>query len=326
MKLFPFKSKKVWITILSAYVLIVLSLIIPIPKYAVDLPGNINPIASEIEIEGFKSNNEFYSIYVISFKRPTAFQMLIGKLSKKIDVYKDTRTTSTREDFKRGAILEELSYQYALINAYTKAHEVDPSITINYSFDSYVITYSRNNKLNIGDRFTHVDGREINDFANNQLSEYFKNNEQVSLTLRKNDEIKDVTITKTDGLFGIIYDKFYDIKDSNPTYKTFYEDDKKVGPSGGLLQTLEIYAILTGKKFNKVISGTGTIDADGKVGPIGGVKQKIFTANKKVDIFFCPEENYDDALEAYKSIRKPTFKLVKVSDFHEAIEELLSEL
>lgn len=323
MKLFPIKSKKLWITLLSVYVLIILTLIVPIPKYALDLPGNISLIASEIEIDGLKSNNEFYSIYVVSFKRPTAFQILIGNLSKKVDVYKDISPTTSKEDFNRGVILEELSYQYALINAYTKAKEVDPSITINYNLNSYVITYSRNDKLEIGDQFSHVDGRSIVDFTNNELSEYFKNNEQVTLRLLKDEQTKEVTITKTDGLFGIIYDKYYEITNSNPTYKTFYEDDNKVGPSGGLLQTLEIYAILTGKKFNKVISGTGTIDANGKVGAIGGVKQKIFTANNKVDIFFCPEENYADALKAYKSIKKPTFKLVKVSDFNEAIEELL---
>lgn len=323
MKLFPIKSKKLWITILSVYVLIILTLIVPIPKYALDLPGNISPIASEIEIAGLESNNEFYSIYVVSFRRPTAFQMLVGNLSKKVDVYKDISVTSSREDFNRGAILEELSYQYALINAYTKAKEIDSSIAINYEFNSYVLTYSQNEKLKIGDKFSHVDGRSIVDFQNDELSVYFKNNEQVTLTLLKGEQTKEVTISKTDGLFGIIYDKYYDINDANPTYQTFYEDDKKVGPSGGLLQTLEIYAILTGKKFNKIISGTGTIDASGKVGPIGGVKQKIFTANKKVDIFFCPEENYADALKAYQSIKKPTFKLVKVSDFNEAIEELL---
>ena len=45
------------------------------------------------------------------------------------------------------------------------------------------------------------------------------------------------------------------------------------------------------------------MEADGSVGRIGGVKQKIFTANKRVDIFFVPEGDYEEALEAYNKIK-----------------------
>lgn len=323
MKLFNFKNKKVFIVILTLYALLVGSLTIPIKSYEMILPGNISPITKEIEIEGLKSNNEFYSIYVFSYNKPTLFQLLVGSLTDKVEVSKNTRQTSSSEDFYRGALLEELSFQYSIINAYLKALETDNTITIDYNLNSYVISYSINDKLKVGDRFTFINGVDVKTLNESELKTYFKDNDELTLTIINDQETKDIIINKKDGLFGIIYDKFYEIKNTTPAYKAFYKEDNKVGPSGGLLQTLEIYSLLTGKKFNKIISGTGTIEFDGSVGAIGSVKQKIYTANNKVDIFFCPEENYEEALKVYKSIKNPTFELVKVGSFDEALEKLL---
>ena len=45
----------------------------------------------------------------------------------------------------------------------------------------------------------------------------------------------------------------------------------------------------------------GTIDEDGNVGAIGGVKYKMLGAQKDgADIFFVPKENYDEAKKVYK--------------------------
>jgi PDZ domain-containing protein len=50
----------------------------------------------------------------------------------------------------------------------------------------------------------------------------------------------------------------------------------------------------------KRIMGTGTIDVDGTVGSIGGIKTKNHHADLyHADYFFVPEENYDEAMEQY---------------------------
>lgn len=325
MKLFKTRSKLKIITIIISYILLIATLLVPVKGYKMDLPGNINLVSKEIEIDDKKSAKEFYSIYILSYNKPTLFQLLVGNLTKSIDVYKDTTIRTSEDSYFRGALLEELSFQYAIINAYLKASEENSNITINYHLESYVITYSINDNIKAGMRFTHLDNIDINDFTDLELTNYFKQNETITLTVldRENDSTKKITINKTEGLFGIVYDKYFVINETNPSYKTFYERDQKVGPSGGLLQTLEIYATLTGKKFNKRISGTGTISPTGEVGEIGGLKQKIFTANKKVDLFFVPESQYEEARKAYEKIKKPTFKLIKVRSFYEALEELL---
>lgn len=326
MKLFKTKSKLKLIIKIISYILLIITLLVPISGYKMDLPGNIHSVSKEIKIDNKKSQEEFYSVYILSYNKPTLFQLLIGNLTNSIDVYKKRVTTTNKQDFFRGTLLEELSFQYSIINAYLKASEEDSNITIDYSLESYVITYSLNEDINVGERFTHLDNIHINDFSELELANYFQENEKITLTvldLEKN-TTKEVNIKKTAGLFGISYDKYFIINDTNPSYKTFYERDQKTGPSGGLLQTLEIYATLTEQKFNKKISGTGTISPTGLVGEIGGLKQKLYAANKKVDLFFVPESQYEEAKTIYDKIKKPTFKLVKVRSFYEALEELLS--
>ncbi|MCI0383966.1 PDZ domain-containing protein [Streptomyces sp. CNQ085] len=97
------------------------------------------------------------------------------------------------------------------------------------------------------------------------------------------------------------------------------------GPSAGLMFALGIMdkltpGDLTGGEF---VAGTGTIDGEGRVGPIGGVEMKTIAARDKgAEYFLTPEDNcataardapesltlvrvgtIDDALEALEAIR-----------------------
>jgi Lon-like protease len=73
------------------------------------------------------------------------------------------------------------------------------------------------------------------------------------------------------------------------------------GPSAGMMFTLEIINQLTPEDIThgQRIAGTGTIRRDGTVGPIGGVKQKVYAAiDAGATVVFIPADNYDDALAA----------------------------
>ena len=66
------------------------------------------------------------------------------------------------------------------------------------------------------------------------------------------------------------------------------------GPSAGLAFTLEVYDALTGHRLAKgrKIAVTGTIDLDGNVGPIGGVRQKVIGAARQgADVVLVPVAN-----------------------------------
>lgn len=72
-----------------------------------------------------------------------------------------------------------------------------------------------------------------------------------------------------------------------------------VGPSGGLMFTLGIIDKATEGSLTggKKIAGTGTISADGTVGPIGGIDYKLISAKRAGDRFFlAPTANCDQVV------------------------------
>ena len=96
------------------------------------------------------------------------------------------------------------------------------------------------------------------------------------------------------------------------------------GPSGGLMMSLALYNSLVSEDITKgrTIIGTGTIDIDGNVGAIGGVRYKLIGAvKKKAEIFLVPEENYEEALEV-KTEKNYDIRLISVKTLQEAIDAL----
>lgn len=73
------------------------------------------------------------------------------------------------------------------------------------------------------------------------------------------------------------------------------------GPSAGLMFTLGIIDRLTPGPLTggRVVAGTGTIDAGGVVGPIGGIQQKLLGARRSgATLFLVPSDNCAEAAKA----------------------------
>lgn len=93
------------------------------------------------------------------------------------------------------------------------------------------------------------------------------------------------------------------------------------GPSAGLMFALGILEKvgprdLTGEKF---IAGTGTIDFDGSVGPIGGIPLKMIGAREKgATVFLVPAGNCADAVHDPPA----GLRLVKVETLRGAVDAL----
>jgi Lon-like protease len=111
--------------------------------------------------------------------------------------------------------------------------------------------------------------------------------------------------------------------DFNPPFKVSVKLGQQIGgPSGGLMFSLAIYdkltpGALTGGRY---IAGTGTIDETGKVGPIGGIQQKIVSAQRDgATIFLVPADN---CAEAVKSPAAGKVTLAKVSTLTAAVDAL----
>jgi PDZ domain-containing protein len=73
-----------------------------------------------------------------------------------------------------------------------------------------------------------------------------------------------------------------------------FDVKKTGGPSGGMIFALGVIELLTEKDFlhGRHIAGTGTISTDGRVGPIGGINEKIHAAYKAgATLFLAPAGN-----------------------------------
>lgn len=73
------------------------------------------------------------------------------------------------------------------------------------------------------------------------------------------------------------------------------------GPSAGMMYALTLIDLLTPEDLVKghVVAGTGTIAFDETVGPIGGVRQKVYGARSVgAEYILVPQDNYDDAITA----------------------------
>jgi PDZ domain-containing protein len=93
------------------------------------------------------------------------------------------------------------------------------------------------------------------------------------------------------------------------------------GPSAGLMFSLGIYDTLTPGSLTdgQVIAGTGTLDGSGKVGPIGGIQQKIVAARDAgAKLFMVPPDNCKDAAGAPHG----DMRLVKATTMHDAVQAL----
>ena len=135
-------------------------------------------------------------------------------------------------------------------------------------------------------------------------------------------EVNDGSPVSFDDVLGVPIINIPNIEVENKI--TYKGEDNENGPSGGLMFTLSIYNAITEYDITNgyKISGTGTINMDGTIGIIGGVKYKLAGAVKKnADIFIAPSENYEEALELQKK-NKYDIKIIKADTFEEALEEL----
>ncbi|MEL4163371.1 PDZ domain-containing protein [Corynebacterium bovis] len=115
------------------------------------------------------------------------------------------------------------------------------------------------------------------------------------------------------------------VNDDSPASGAVKENDIITavdGPSAGLMFSLAVVDKLSPGELSggRFIAGTGTIDADGSVGPIGGITHKIAAAaHAGAEAFLVPEGNCAEATSrGYDG--DPT--LIKVSSLDQAVDEL----
>jgi len=90
------------------------------------------------------------------------------------------------------------------------------------------------------------------------------------------------------------------------------------GPSAGLMMALNVYNNLIPEDITNsmIVAGTGTIEIDGSVGPVGGIKQKIIAAKRAgAELILVPVANLEEA----QPFETDKTAIVAVDSFDEAL-------
>ncbi|MEZ5115071.1 MAG: PDZ domain-containing protein [Candidatus Nanopelagicales bacterium] len=156
-------------------------------------------------------------------------------------------------------------------------------------------------KLEPRDQILQVDGREI--AAPEDVGEAVRARpvgSDIAVTVRRDGEEKEVVVTSAPNpddperpYLGITVAALYQA----PFTLTFSLDDVG-GPSAGLMFSLGIIDKLTPEDLadGRHVAGTGTITPDGKVGPIGGIRQKLAGARGAgAELFLMPVDHCAEA-------------------------------
>lgn len=297
--------------------------------FSIYTPGGAVNLNERVSIEGaYEPKGSFNMAYVSMVKGSIPF-LLVSKIIPDWDIVPKNKITYNDEDMQemmlRERIYLEESINNATILAYKKANkEINIKKVNNYA--GYITSDAKTN-LKVGDNIISIDGREIDSLAT--LREYVNTLDEgvkVSLKIERNEKVRDAyatTFRTEDGLkIGVSIITTYDYEES-PKLE-FKTKASEMGSSGGLMMSLTIYNKLVSDDIarGKKIVGTGTIDIEGNVGEIGGVKYKLIGAVKnKAEIFICPYENYEEAVKVAKE-RKFDIKIIKAKTFDEALEKL----
>ena len=221
--------------------------------------------------------------------------------------------------------LEETSYN-AIIAAYKEAGK---PYTVN-STDlkvTYIIDKDNNN-LEVGDTIKEINGVKIDSYETlKQEKDKYKENDKLNIkVLRNNKEKECYAILKKDKnnnlTIGIYLATLKNVSTLEEVKYVFKNNES--GSSRGLMCALEIYNRITDYDIIKgdIIAGTGSIDENGIVGDIDGVKYKLKGAVKnKAKVFIVPSGNYDEALKL-KEENNYDIELIKADNLHNVIENL----
>jgi len=312
-------------TFLLSLFIIYIVLTFPLPYYIYS-GGGILEISDRIKIDEKNTNQDINLCYVNQLKGNVATFLLSyviphWDLEQIVD-----EDYNYEEELYRNKIMLEESINNATINAYKKANKkydiIGEKVLVTYVFDE------AKTDLEVGDQIIKVNDNiihSIDEFKNiineNELGTKLK----IEVMSKEEKKIRTATVIDIDGEkktgIGIVTNY---VIETNPKVEIMFKGNE-AGPSGGLMLTVAIYDKLTNTNISKdkKICGTGTIDSEGNVGEIGGVKYKLRGAvNNDCDIFVTPTGNYEEVTREMKQ-NKYDIEIYEAKTFDETIDYLI---
>lgn len=297
--------------------------------YVIYAPGGYVTLNDRVNVEDAYDIDGSFSMAYVSMIYGTPATYLLSYIVPNWDIEKIDDITLNGQSLEELEIYQTInmqsSFDLATLNAYSYAgYEIEDfkSILNIVYIDENSIT-----ELHVGDVLLEINGIENPSF--NNLQEYLNES-------KLGDKIY-ITVLR-DGSEVITESTLIEINDKNAigiicidTYEYVLEQDVTIdmkngesGPSGGFMMSLAIYNYLVEEDLTNGLNivGSGTIDKDGNIGQIDGVKYKIL-GSKDADIFLCSSGNYEEAKNVVEEYNLDIV-LYSVNTFEEAVDYLIN--
>lgn len=334
--------RRLWTVNLSALVLVVMTVVaavLPAP-YVVESPGPSLNVLGEYEgkdivsvenRDGAASEGELRMTTVSVQGSPGYDIPLAGVMSAWFDrdrsimpveaIYPDD--TDAEDNSLMNTVEMNGSQQEAIAAALAKQG-------ISYSTTTIVAGVRSDggaaNRLEPGDVVLTVNGQQVTDVASaGEAIGRTPRGQKVNVTVRRKGEEKSFALTpRYEGeraLVGIVLSRGFEFP-----VKVNFALDGIGGPSAGMIFALAIYDEMTPGDLTggKKIAGTGTIDEQGTVGPIGGIRQKMIGARSDgAEYFLAPAANCDE-VTGHIPEGLQVVKIDSLSDAINSVEQIAS--
>jgi PDZ domain-containing protein len=318
----PRRRRRIWPWVVIVVVLITGLVVVAASSITVDYyavaPGPVENVADYVVIDGdsFEADGDLYFLTVV-LEEVTILEYLEASINSETDLrpretirpdgvsqeqLSRANQASMNESIERAiyVALTELGYEASLTGdgalvvgivesspAVGLLHENDIIVAVNgepVSMASEAVTLV--SRTGPGDEITLTVQRDVADGGDPETVPIV-----VALGVHPDDD--------TRGFIGV----FLDTANFTADFPIAVSIDAGSigGPSAGMMYALGVMNQLTPEDLTKgwQIAGTGTIDFERNVGPIGGIRQKVYAARAEgADYVLVPAANYKDALTA----------------------------
>jgi Lon-like protease len=330
----PVRGSRVvrWIiATLIVLILIVASNYIPLPFFYAYLPGpirNVEELVSVSEGQTYSSEGKLYLTTVTVDTEVTVAKWFRALVDPEIAIV-------MKDDVTGGVSLNELEKQQKAEMDASKQHAEEVALTAlglaTPKGDGARITGTiegapAEEVLERRDVIVAVDGEKVDTTCDvGRAVDSVDIGDPIDMTVKRDGEKKTFTIETERspqdpgapyvGIF--MTDVNYEF---DPGFTVDFKTGRIAGPSAGLMFSLALYDRLTPDDLTagRDIAGTGTIQCDGGVGPIGGIEQKVAAAEAAgASVFLAPQGNFENADAVADDI-----DVVSISNFDDAVRYL----
>ncbi|MBD2872337.1 YlbL family protein [Paenibacillus arenilitoris] len=283
---------KLAVSILLSLGLIAAAVLIPFPYYLYQ-PGTVEKLSDYVLVENGKpsANDSFNLTTVYSIKVNNALTLLYGLISKDTEIHRADQIRGALTDGEYLSLLKHMmgSSQNNAMSAALRAAGMPAQAVYTGVFVRSLAEGSKAaGVIAPGDVIVEADGKPVTRLS--ELSELIGDGRRVPLTVELSESVAADGKGTTMPRIGIVTEDQYTIE---TPVKIEYAASDIGSPSAGFMFALEILDQLTDGELTrgKFVAGTGTIDAEGNVGQIGGIRDKLIAAERAgVELFFCPAD------------------------------------